>query len=267
MVRIYGSGVPGGDVANDDFGTSMSKARDAAVEAAEAAAAEAGADGVAAPAAASAAGEGAGAAGSQGAARNVGAAGLQIPGATNDPADVAAQVEEFRAKALARFGDCVFGDEFALVVAVKTAAADSEAAADAAGGDNGFLVEPAGEALRKSLESLGYDPEALLGVVVPAAGTAAPAGAAPAIDARALRQIVELVDPAAVVAMDANASAMLEAAFADARLRHDLLQGSADTAAAVNGRTHVLLHDFEGSLDSIDAKRRAWAALRTLKRS
>ncbi len=257
MVRIYGSGVPGGDVANDDFGTSMSKARDAAVEAAEAAAAEAGADGVAAAA-------DAGVAGSQGAARNAGAAGSQIPGAANDPADVAAQVEEFRAKALARFGDCVFGDEFALVVAVKTAAAD---AANAGAGDNGFLVEPAGEALRKSLESLGYDPEALLGVVVPAAGAAAPAGTAPAIDARALRQIVELVDPAAVVAMDANASAMLEAAFADARVRHDLLQGSADTAAAVNGRTHVLLHDFEGSLDSIDAKRRAWAALRTLKRS
>ncbi len=258
MVRIYGSGVPGGDIAIDGFSTGMSKARDAAAEAAaeaakgksrtsageaKAGAAHAGAVGVGAVGATGAAGAGAGAV-----------------GILRAEADVAVQIEDFRARAMAKFAGSVSGDPFACVVAVKTKSAASTQGAD--------------EALRKSLESLGYDAKSLLDVLVPAAGSTA-GSAEGGVNARSLRQIVELVDPVAVIALDANASQMLADAFANAHVHHELPPANRtpappqnrNSAAAVNGRTHVFLHDFEGSLSNIDAKRHAWAALRTLRRT
>lgn len=224
MVRIYGSGVPGGDVEDDSFSIREAVEHDAAVEAAMEAAREAGAD----------------------------------DGETAvDDARVIADTEAFRAESLSRFDGYVFGDDFATVVAVK-------GQGDAGEGDNGFLESPLGEALRKTMESLGYDPWALAGIWT---GDGR-------IDPPTLRSIVELVDPAAVIAVDSAAGRVLLEAFptdagGEARSSSEIpspgqLAGQ-DLSATVCGRKHVYLHDFAGSLDDIDAKRRAWAALRTIK--
>lgn len=224
MVRIYGSGVPGGDVEDDSFSIHEAKEHDAAVEAAMEASREAGVDD-----------------GETGA----------------DDAQVIADTEAFRAEALSRFDGYVFGDDFASVVAVK-------GKGDAGEGDNGFLESPLGEALRKTMESLGYDPWALAGIWT---GDGR-------IDPSALRSIVELIDPAAVIAVDSAAGRTLLEAFPEdaggeskpssAVPAPGQLAGQ-DLSATVCGRKHVYLHDFAGSLDDIDAKRMAWAALRTIR--
>lgn len=230
MVRIYGSGVPGGDVEDDSFGARQAAEHDAELDTAREAVSwnAAGAD------------------------------------ASPSDAEVIADTEEFRAEALSRFEGRVFGDDFALVLAVK-------GGPDGGQGDNGFLESALGEALRKSMESLGYDPWALGGVWIGGDGSDG------MMDPRTLRSIIELIDPVSVVAVDATAGRVLLRAYSDQGVGDGQAVASGaypsperldaeDLAATVCGRRHVFLRDFEASLDDIELKRSAWMALRSIKR-
>ncbi len=251
MVRIYGSGIPGGDVKSDDFATQMSKERDAMLVASS----------------------------------NIEA---------KDGSSIGEQIVGFRTSVLSKFANCIFGDYFAHVIAIKTVEKSVEQ----------FLDKPVGDALKKAVESLGYNPKSLLGICVRASSVSeavdsttnksamegdktfankagnSSALTATQINARTLRQIIELVDPLSVVALDKNASQMLKQGFEDTNVVHEInsslsqsqssshsLTNLKDEVLYVNGRKHVFLCDFESSLNDIQAKRNAWAALRTLKRN
>lgn len=164
-------------------------------------------------------------------------------------------VEEFRAEALAAFSGFVFGDPFGLVVAVKGNPAPAPAPAEG----RGFLEAPDGVALGKALDSLGYPADSLFGIQLDAQD--ASPGSRPVTQAN-LRAVIELVDPVSIVALDSRASQAVTQVFG-AQLPEP---GSLPASVRLMGRTAVLLDDFEASLQSQDAKRRSWAALKALGR-
>jgi len=169
---------------------------------------------------------------------------------SRDPGLVEA-VEEFRAEALSTFAGSVFGDPFGLVVAVK-----SNPSRAAGMGEGGFLGAPDGIALAKAIDSLGYPADSLFGIQLDAPA----AGGAKAVTSANLRSVIELVDPVSIVALDARGAQAVERAYGAEPTTPSRLP----TATRLLGRTVVLLDDFEACLGSQDAKRRAWAALKSL---
>ena len=168
-----------------------------------------------------------------------------VPGSADER--LVETVVAFRLQALAPFAGCTFGDPFGTVVAIKGAPC-------AHPGERGFLDAPDGVALSKALTAIGYPADRVFGIQL---GGDCPANVKP---------LVELVDPVAIVALDAQASAALLGAYwddgiTDASLARD---GVAGHAKWICGRKAVLLDDFEGSLRDDAAKRRAWAALKEL---
>lgn len=113
------------------------------------------------------------------------------------------------------------------------------------------LSEAARKALEASAERLGFGRDACAWVVLSAEGEN--------LGASDLHTLVEGLDPTAVVAADGDAASLLSQAF-DATL----VINAANRAAC---RTVVALSDFEAALEDPDAKQKAWAVLKKLRRS
>jgi len=75
---------------------------------------------------------------------------------------------------------------------------------------------------------------------------------------RRLQLLVEAVDPAVVIALDAAAAEDVAAALGVSRL-------SVGMPVRVHGRTVLAVEDFAGSLGDEERKRRAWTQLKSLK--
>ncbi len=199
-----------------------------------------------------------------------------------------------RARALRTYAGFVAGNPLAAVVAVKGAPRTGDPRR------RGFLDGPDGDALYKTLESMGYPDDPLLavelsggianvlgaavgasraGTEVAVGASMGAAGAADADDvgpggsnaanpgtlsARDLRKIVEIVDPLAVVALDDTARQTVLKAFGDVEVHEESDRTSGAVRARALGRLLVFVDDLEGSLEDMDAKRAAWANLRAL---
>ena len=159
-------------------------------------------------------------------------------------------IEEFRATSANTLPSGIEGNLFALAVAIKTNVATEGQTFDS----------PDIVALQTSLDTLGYSSDDLC-VIVLSAGE---------WNVQKLRQAIELIDPMAVVALDADAGVMVRSAYEEfesqGKLKPEGAGQSDDHMEWICGRRHVYLHDFSTALDSIDAKRAAWAALRELRR-
>lgn len=157
-------------------------------------------------------------------------------------------------EALAQRGTWVTGNVFSPIVLVKGRLNADELA----GGE--LLAGADGTALRAALERLGYEPEDFCSLA-----SCDDAGAP--LPATLLREVLELVDPEAVVALDPAAADALRAAYADelAALEDPncaaLMPG---VVARVLGRRMLALDGFEAALADPAAKQRAWAYLKQL---
>lgn len=121
----------------------------------------------------------------------------------------------------------------------------------------GFLDEPDGQALEKTLSSMGYPPNSLCGVQLSEFKNKT------GFAANDLALVIETVDPLAIITLDKRAAFALEEAFPNMQRKTSLPSGEAITI--LQGRMVIALDNLETSLSNMDAKRRAWAALKTLK--
>jgi hypothetical protein len=160
-----------------------------------------------------------------------------------------ARAELAIADALAPGSDAVApsGALLAEVVVVKGLAGPAEATGRPA------LAGPDGEAVGKALEALGWDPALVFATL---------SRPEPGIDAarRAdrLRQQIEAVDPALVLALDAEAAADVAEAFG-------IAQPAFGEAVRVLGRRIVAVDGLEASLGEPARKRRVWRQLQAAK--
>lgn len=139
------------------------------------------------------------------------------------------------------------GDVFAEVVLVKGDPGPAEVAGGAA------LSGPDGEAARKALAALGFDPESAFATVArpePSIGDA--------LLRRRLKMQVETVDPYAVVALDSTAAREIALAF-------DLSSLPFGVEVFSDGRVFVSVDGLEASLGDESARRRVWNQFRALK--
>lgn len=127
----------------------------------------------------------------------------------------------------------------------------SAPAADANATD-GLLGRVAGEAAIKAMAALGVEADAITVI----ASRPTPDASEETV-ARRLELAVEAVDPAVVMALDPGAAADLAKAFG--------IAGSvAGRSVRVRGRVLGGVGDFAASLADMDAKRRVWAAMRSV---
>lgn len=135
------------------------------------------------------------------------------------------------------------GDLFAEVFVAKGEPGPAEASGGAA------LSGPDGEAVRKALAALGFDPASVFATIVrPEAGIDEPL-----LRAR-LHFQVEAIDPWLVLALDAVAAADLAAVF-------DLGRLPFGKRVANSGRQFVAVDGLEAALVDVRAKRRVWGQL------
>ncbi len=162
-----------------------------------------------------------------------------------------------RRELLSRFRHAVLGSPMALVVAVR----GNSCTIPMLDGGGGFLDGPDGEALSKTLDSMGYPKGSLMGVQLPD-DLGAPSSKMTTAD---LRLIIEVVDPIAVAALDRRALEALTEAF-DGKVEERVVAGDVTGRVSrhVLGRLLVFVDDLEASLGSQDGKRRAWLELRNL---
>ena len=160
-----------------------------------------------------------------------------------------AKAELAAADALAPGSDAVPTDGalFAEVVAVKGLAGPAEATGGAA------LSGADGEAVRKALAALGWDPQAVLGTL------SRPEPGIPA-ERRAdrLRLQIEAVDPALVLALDAEAAVDVAEAFG-------IATPAFGAQVRVLGRRVVAVDGMEASLAEPARKARVWRQMQAAK--
>lgn len=150
------------------------------------------------------------------------------------------------AEALAPGGPAVSsgGDELADVLLLKGEPGTGERAhGRALAGDDGV-------AIGKALDALGLPEERFAACT--RVGSAGAEGRG-----HRLQLLVEAVDPAVIIALDAVAADDVSAALGGPPL-------SAGTPMQVQGRTVLALDDFEGSLGDEERKRCAWRQLKLL---
>jgi hypothetical protein len=126
-----------------------------------------------------------------------------------------------------------------------------------------------GEALAKALLALGWgeDRKAVHSNLTDAAALGVllrPVGALP-LTALELRELIEIVDPVTVVALDQAARTALVEAFSSSESGF-LAEFSSGTAQMVLGRRFVSVDGFEASLADSHKKQLAWAQLKQAKR-
>ncbi|MDY0088115.1 MAG: hypothetical protein RBS78_06185 [Coriobacteriia bacterium] len=135
------------------------------------------------------------------------------------------------------------GDLFAEVFVAKGEPGPAEASGGAA------LSGPDGEAVRKALAALGFDPDSVYATLVRPA-----AGIDETLLLTRLRAQVEAIDPWLVLALDGVAAADIAGAFGLGKLAFGkrILAG---------GREFVAVDGLEASLIDVRAKRRVWSQL------
>ncbi|MDR3307940.1 MAG: hypothetical protein LBS58_03450 [Coriobacteriales bacterium] len=143
------------------------------------------------------------------------------------------------------FAGSVIGNPLGTVVAVKGE------------GGRGFSADES-VALDKAFVALDWGDGAWCGVLLRAEGV-------PALDAAALRLVIEVVDPLVVVALDEAARRVLVDAFTGAETGFpvDVAPGRSVYCA---GRLLVSVDGFEASLDDEARKQRAWAQFKQCRR-
>ncbi|MGI6221026.1 MAG: hypothetical protein ACOYIP_04025 [Coriobacteriales bacterium] len=161
-----------------------------------------------------------------------------------DDYELARRVTAFRNEALEPFASYTAGDPFAQSVIVfgKPVPGDDP------------LDDSVIGALAKALESMGYRKDSLFAISLDN-------GVIPETELEhrrlTLRPLIELVDPVAVIAVDATASDAVRAAFG--------LPGAGEGHVRALGRSIVMLDDFRAALENDAMKRDAWMLLRQLK--
>jgi len=160
-----------------------------------------------------------------------------------------AKAELAAADALAPGSDAVApsGALLAEVAAVKGLAGPAEATGGAA------LTGPDGEALRKALEALGWDPASIFATL----SRVEPGMAAERRSDR-LRIQIEAVDPRLVLALDAEAAADVAEAFG-------IAEPGFGESVRILGRRIVAVDGLEASLSDPARKRRVWEQLKAAK--
>ena len=138
------------------------------------------------------------------------------------------------------------GDVFADAFLVKGDPGPAEVAGGTA------LSGPDGEAARRALEALGFDPASVFATVARPEPDVDPEG----LHAR-LRMQVEAVDPYAVVGLDRVATDLIREAFALSALRPGRQKH-------VHGRVFVAVDGLEASLSDVALKQRVWRQFRVL---
>ncbi|MDO5117185.1 MAG: hypothetical protein Q4D34_01650 [Eggerthellaceae bacterium] len=119
---------------------------------------------------------------------------------------------------------------------------------------NASLSDAARNALEASMEKLGYGSRACTFISLADASSDAVAP----LSAQTLLELIELLDPAILVAADAESARALSEAF---RTRLPLFDLS-----HIAGRATVAFASFTGMLDSMPNKQKAWAILKRLAR-
>lgn len=173
------------------------------------------------------------------------------------PADLAERAARFDAKSRAELdradrvapgSDVVAsdGDRFATLMFVK----GDPGPAEIAGGP--ALSGPDGDAARKALKAMGFDPTSLFATV------ARPeAGIDQELLAKRLRLQIEAIDPYGVVALDRVAAGVLTAATG-------VLKLPMGRPVSWMGRSLLAVDGLESSLADETAKRRVWNQLKAL---
>ncbi len=120
-----------------------------------------------------------------------------------------------------------------------------------------ILSDEATQALDSSAAALGYGKRACahLTIQVPTGGATAE-HSCKALNARDMMDIVEGLDPVAIVAADGNAAALLCEAYR--------VEPAYDEVLRILGRTVVAFRNFESMLETSADKQRAWALLKKL---
>ena len=184
---------------------------------------------------------------------------------TQEQERLAQTIEEFRGESLEPFSEYTSGNPFGLVVAVSGRAIRVVNWAGEASGANAPSIEPGdntsstpsrasrvADALEKAVTALGYPDKSIFWVEL--------ADNSGIVDRRvaALRSLVELVDPVAVVALDQDAGMAIRSVYSDT---------GEEPAGWIMGRKVVFLEDFAGAIlnEDVAMKRRDWVSLKKLQ--
>ncbi|MBQ6455301.1 MAG: hypothetical protein IJJ32_04365 [Eggerthellaceae bacterium] len=119
---------------------------------------------------------------------------------------------------------------------------------------NNDLSGVARNALEASMEKLGYGSRACTFIAL--VDASAEAGAP--LSAQQLLELIELLDPAILIAADEESARALSEAFRTKIPLFDL--------SRIAGRATVAFSSFQGMLDSMPDKQKAWATLKRLAR-
>jgi hypothetical protein len=159
-------------------------------------------------------------------------------------AKAAAEIED--AEVVLRSGSGVRGggDPLATTVLLKGAAGPDDVALGRA------LAGADGEAARKALAALGHDAASVYAACTRAGD------ASPQARARAVERLVEAVDPALVIALDAEAAEDLGAAFC--------VQVRPNGPVSARGRILGAVGGLEASLADESEKARVWAQFKAI---
>ncbi len=183
---------------------------------------------------------------------------------TADRKGALAQATEQELRALTARGVRMSGNAFSSIVLVK-----GELDADElAGGE--LLAGADGVALRAALTAIGYAPEdfcCFASVAGAAEGPEAAASPGEPLPADLFREVLEALDPEAVILLDDAAADAMRDAYADALVAiedFDTAMLKPGLVAHVLGRRVLALDGFEASLSDPREKQCMWAYLKQL---
>ncbi len=135
-----------------------------------------------------------------------------------------------------------------------------------------FLDDEDGQAIQKTLDSFGYPKDGLMGVQIKVYvdGIAEKEGSGTAshikeLTHQDLRQIIEIVDPYALIALDKNAAEAIACAF-DAEIITTVDPVTQLEKKTLLGRLFIDIDDMSNSIHDHQKKLAAWAKLKSLDR-
>jgi hypothetical protein len=148
------------------------------------------------------------------------------------------------------YQDYLYGNRLASILAIK----GEKGQAEAAGSAPFFGAD--GAALESAFEALGWGNNSWCGVLLEPLGQVA-------LSKEQLRLLAEIVDPRAIVALDAAAAGAVQESFGPDILPKKLMLGK---KTDVLGRLYLGLDGFEAALANQQQKQRIWAQLKALKK-
>ncbi|MDY4040859.1 MAG: hypothetical protein SOY67_01950 [Collinsella sp.] len=185
---------------------------------------------------------------------------MSISAAERKQALAEAAIEQMRA--LEARGVRVSGSGFSPIVLVKGELNEAEA------GGAPVLSGADGDALRSALTAIGWAPEDFCGLsCVLGSGDGTGAHAGEAMSPELFREVLEALDPEAVVLLDGAAAELMREAYADALAAVDDFNAALLTpgiVVSVLARRTLALGGFEAALADAHQKQVAWAYLKQL---